>query len=687
VTALQCRTMWRLICSALLCLEASNAWCDSSTPAAGAAAEWRSHGGGADESSYSQLDQIRTSNIGQLKLAWSINLPNEVTLEAAPVAVNDTLYFTGTYATVYAVDALTGKLRWKYDPQTWKHNPAKMHYIFAINRGVAYADGRIFSGTLDGRLLAFNARSGKLLWSTQTVPEQSFKTITGAPRTFNGKVIIGNAGADFGERGYVTAYDAATGRQRWRFYTTPGSPDENKGDAAMERAATTWTGEFWKSGTGGGVWDSITFDQRLNLIYLGTGNAAPYDPTLRSPGGGDNLYTASIVAVSADTGQYVWHYQINPRDSWDFDSTQQMTLADLVIDGHRREVLMQAPKNGFFYVLDRHTGKLISAEKVGKVTWAERIDLATGRPVEAENIRYEKGESVVWPGPIGGHNWQNMSFSPKTGLVYLPYVQFGASFSKGVAPPDTYSVGGLNIGWARTDPDDGKGFLIAWDPVLQMARWRVQLDSLWNGGTLATAGSLVFQGAGDGYFSAYDAFTGNRLWKFYAQMGILASPISYSVHGQQYVCVLAGYGGSAGGAGIRMNMGWKYRVHPRSLLAFSLNGKAALAPAPPPDRTVRAVDDPSLEIKPAEVAAGRALYPACAVCHGRDLASVGAPAPDLRESQLALKFDSFFAVVHDGALLEHGMPRFESLTREQVMQLHAYVRAGARLQTGASPPH
>ena len=263
----------------------------------------------------------------------------------------------------------------------------------------------------------------------------------------------------------MTAYDQATGKQAWRFYVAPGTPDQNHGDPAMERAAATWHGEYWKTGTGGAVWDSITFDAKLNRIYLGTGNAGPSDPAVRSPGGGDNLYTASIVALDADTGQYVWHYQINPRDAWDYDCTQQMTLAELVIDGRPRDVLMQAPKNGFFYVIDRITGKLISAEKIGKVTWADHIDLATGRPVEAKDVRYESGETVIWPNPTGAHSWQAMSFSPKTGLVYIPYMQNGVHFYRGPPKTGDVFVANLSIGSFKADAEDGKGALLAWDPV------------------------------------------------------------------------------------------------------------------------------------------------------------------------------------------------------------------------------
>ena len=661
----------------LLILAGAGASLGSDIRNVGAGNNWSFHNGGSDESAFSDLSKINKSDISRLGLAWSLDLPGEVTLEATPLAVNGVLYFTGSYATVYAVDAASGKLLWKFDPETWKYYPAKMHYGFAANRGVAYANGRIFSAALDGRLFALDAKTGKPLWTAETTSPQSMQTITGAPRAFDRNVIIGNAGADFGARGYVTAYDATTGRQVWRFYTAPGSPAQNKGDSAMERAAKTWTGEYWKTGTGGAVWDSITFDHELNRIYLGTGNGGPYDPQVRSPGGGDNLYTASIVALDANSGKYVWHYQVNPRDAWDYNSTQQMIVADLVIDGKQRKVLMQAPKNGFFYVLDRETGKLISAAKIGKATWADHIDLKTGRPVEEKDIRYETGETTIWPSPAGAHSWQSMSYDPGTGLVYIPYMQLGVHYLKGKTEPGAVNVGGLSIKGYESGPLDGKGALLAWDPVHQKQAWKMQYDTMWNGGVLSTAGGLVFQGDAAGDFSAYDATTGKRLWRFNAGLGIIAAPISYSVNGKQYVSLLVGYGGSAAIWSSVMNVGWKFSA-PRRLLTFALDGKAALPVSSARDMTVHAVDNPSLKLDPADVAAGHALYMACAACHGRDVVAAGGPAPDLRESQIALDTDSFWSVVHDGALIQNGMPRFDKLTRKQVMQIYAYVRAGAR---------
>ena len=371
--------------------------------AIGAGAEWTGINADSDETGYSRLAQITPANAARLGLAWTYELPGEVSLEAAPLAVGGKLYFTGSYATVYAVDAASGKLAWSFAPETWKHNPAKMHYGFGANRGVAYAGGKIFSAALDGRLIALDAASGAVLWQVETTDPKGGQTITGTPRVFAGKVIVGQGGADFGMRGYVTAYDQASGKQLWRFYVVPGSPEANAGDPAMLGAAESWSGDFWKhTGGGGGPWDSITYDAALNRIYVGTANASPYDADARSPGTGDNLYTAAVVALDADTGKYIWHHQNNPRDSWDFDATQQMTLATLTIAGQPRRVLMQAPKNGFFYVLDRETGKVINAGAVGKQNWADHIDLATGRPVENKNIRYETGREPHIPFGRGG---------------------------------------------------------------------------------------------------------------------------------------------------------------------------------------------------------------------------------------------------------------------------------------------
>lgn len=655
----------------------------------GTEANWPGVGGAADEAGYSRLTEIDTGSIGKLGLAWSLDLPGEVTLEATPVAVDGVIYFSGSYATVYAVDAVSGKQLWKYDPETWKNNPVAMHFSFGANRGVAYENGKVFVAALDGRLIALDAKTGKEAWVTQSVPAGMFNISTGAPRTMNGKVIIGNAGADFGARGFVTAFDANTGKLLWRFFTVPGTPEQNAGDPAMEAAAKTWTANFTK-GTGGGgtVWNGMTFDAELNRVYIGVGNAGGYDPTLRDPGGkGDNLYTSSIVALDANTGKYLWHYQENPRDSWDYKATPNLVMATLNIDATPTKVLMHAPTNGFFYVLDRQTGKLLNQPgKTTEVTWAKGVDMKTGRPIEEPNIRYETGETKIWPGTVGGHNWQAMSYSPKTGLVYIPVQQIGARFyKKGEQTATAFNVMGLMIEPIIEKPGDGHGYIVAWDPVAQKERWRVKNDYLWNGGTLATAGGLVFQGTAEGTFNAYDAADGKRLWQFDAGLGIVGAPMSFSHQGKQYVSILVGYGGTTAAYGKFMDVGWKFGKQPRRLLTFALGGSAKLAPTPPRTMKVAALDDTALVLDEADVAAGRGLSVQCAACHGIGFHATGTPGPDLRESAIALRLDTFAPFVKAGNM-QAGMPSFPTLTDVQLRQLHAYIRAQSREALGLRKP-
>jgi quinohemoprotein ethanol dehydrogenase len=654
----------------------------------GTAENWTAPGGAADESSYSRLTAIDTGNVDRLGLAWSMDLPEEVTLEGTPLAIDGTLYFSGGYGEVYAVDAPTGQLLWKYDPMSWKRRPDKMH--FGANRGIASEDGRIFTAGMDGRVDALDAKTGKLLWTAESIPPEAiFNNSTGAPRTMNGKVIIGNGGADAGARGFVTAFDSKTGKLLWRFYTVPGSPEQNKGDPAMEAAAKTWSPDFWKKAGGGGTaWNGMTFDPELNRIYIGVGNAGPYDPELRSPGGGDNLYTSSIVALDANTGKYLWHYQENPRDSWDYKATPNIIMATLNLDGAPRKVLMHAPTNGFFYVLDRQTGKLLNTPgKTTFINWAKGIDMKSGRPIENTGIRYEKGPVTIWPGTVGGHNWQAMSYSPRTGLVYIPIQQIGTRFSRNLADitDKAFNVLGLVIEPAIEQPGDGKGYLVAWDPVAQKQRWRVTNDNLWNGGTLATAGKLVFQGTAEGWFNAYDAGSGKRLWQFNAGLGIIAAPMSFSHQGKQYVSILVGYGGTAAAYGEYMDVGWKYGAQPRRVLTFALDGKAKLAPSPPPDFKVRALDDPKLALNPMDVMIGGGQFIRCASCHGIGAHATGTPGPDLRESGISLNLATFSQFIKGGRL-EKGMPKFDTLTDDEIRQIHSYIRARARAALAIAKP-
>lgn len=647
------------------------------------AANWAFHGGGTNEGNFSKLDAINTESVNRLGLAWSLDLDGEQSLEATPLAVDGILYFPGSKSDVYAVDAVSGRQLWKFDAELSKYMADRMWLVFAVNRGVAYDDGKIFVGTLDGRLVALDSRNGKVIWSVLTVAPGSKQTITGAPRVFKGKIVIGNGGGDAGARGYLTAYDVASGRRLWRFYTAPGRPEDNARDPIMAMAAKTWSGKYWETGTGGTVWDSVTYDPELDQLYIGTGNSGPYNPAIRSPGNGDNLFLASIVAVNPSTGKYIWHYQVNPREAWDYKATSAMIATTLEIDGKPRKVLMQSPTNGFFYVLDRITGKLISAEKTGKVTWASRIDLRTGRPVETPNIRYENGPVKIWPSPFGTHNWQRMSYSPSTGLVYIPYMQLGAQYSTVPSKGGT-SQAGVSLSPVIEDRDDATGALVAWDPVAQKMRWKVRHPTLWNGGILSTAGGLVFQGTAEGRFNAYNAKDGKTLWSFDARHGIIGAPITYIADGKQYVSVLAGYGGGIAFWSKTVFRGWKFGAQPRRLLTFALDGRAQLPATAPADVKVHALDDTKLTLNEAKIEQGTRLYAQnCAVCHGGELLSAGV-APDLRESGAALALSTFHGIVR-GALLTAGMPKFDTLSDDEIGDIHQYIRAGAREAMGIRP--
>jgi len=656
-------------------------------------ANWLSYGRTYSENRYSPLAAINDRNVNKLGLAWFLDLPGQGTLEGTPLAVDGVLYFTGTYGITFAVDARTGRELWKWEPELASHDPQKLRLNMGAHRGLAFWKGKVYFGTNDGRLLALDARTGKVVWSAPTVEgPQAPKFISGPPRVFNGKVIIGHGNAEAGSRGYVTTYDAETGQQIWRFYTVPGDPAIEHLDPVHAMAARTWEGPPERWG-GGSVWDSIVYDPDFNRIYLATGNGNPVNADARSPGRGDNLFLSSIVALDADTGKYLWHYQINPRDTWDYDSTQQLVLAEIPVDGKPRKVLMQAPKNGFFYVIDRTTGKLISAEEYTKATWAERIDVSTGRPVETANSHYEKGPVTLWP--LQAHNWQPMAFDPVKQLVYIPTLKLGLR----IGPPDS-RIGGsssaegepaggkglyatqfdANISFAIEDPDDGTGGLLAWDPVAQKKRWEIQYDSYWNGGTMATAGNLVFQGTARGEFIAYNATTGDRLWSFDAGLGIIAAPITYATDGVQYISLLVGYGGQAGIGTKLFDAGWRFGEQPRRLLTFALGKHTLLPRSKPPRFTVNAVDDATIAIDAQQSAQGGRVYASnfCILCHGVNLEADGSIAPDLRESKLALNWDAFKAVLHDGLLVGAGMPKYDDLSEQDLRALYMYIRQRAR---------
>jgi quinohemoprotein ethanol dehydrogenase len=519
-------------------------------------------------------------------------------------------------------------------------------------------------------------------------------TITGAPRVFDEKVVIGSAGGDWWARGALSCFDVRTGKLLWRFYTVPGNPAEGFESKAMEMAAKTWSGEWWKYGGGGTVWDGITYDRDFNRIYIGTGNGDPQNWKIRNPKGGDNLFLDSIVALDANTGEYVWHYQLNPNDAWDFDATMNVVLAELTISGKIRKVMMQAAKNGFFYVIDRETGRVISAENFDRVTWAERIDLTTGRPVEYPGIRYEKEPVLIWPGKLGAHGWQPMSYSPKTGLVYIPTSRYAGIYSSEGVDPATWvpNPKSWNSGMS-TQPVPGlkppveefKSYLQAWDPVRQTAIWKVDLPSMASGGAMASAGGLVFQGDADGTFNAYDASTGAKLWSFNARVAVLGSPISYSVGGRQYITVLSGPPSATTATPDSAKFGWQHRDHPRRILTFALDAKGELpATAPPRLGTPLLGDD--FEPKPGVGTRGATLYGVnCLTCHGVGAVAAGA-APDLRESAISLDRDAFRQFVRSGALEPKGMPKFDEMSDDDLEAIRHYIRVraqGGKLPGGA----
>ena len=639
--------------------------------------DWPMHGLTAYEGRFSPLSEINRSSVEKLGLAWSYATDSNRGLEATPLVIDGVLYATASWSIVFALDAKTGRELWRYDPKVpgWK---AKHACCDVVNRGVAYAKGRIYVGTIDSRLLALDAKTGKLVWSVRTADLEEPYTITGAPRVVKDLVIIGNGGADLGVRGYFGAYHAATGKLAWRFYTVPASKDGPHEHSELIAAAKTWPRDaMWETGLGGTAWDSMAFDAELDLLYVGTGNSSVYDREKRSPGGGDNLYLSSILALRPDTGELIWHYQTTPGEQWDYTSTQHMILADLDWKGVRRKVLMQAPKNGFFYVLDRATGELLGAEKFVDVSWASSVDLVSGRPVERPEASWSNGDAIVSPAPPGGHNWHPMSFHPGTGLVYIPAVASSYAFLPNASfrfRPGYWNTGEdyprlakivENYGDARFLPC-GLTRLIAWDPIRQTKAWEVLHDSGVPGGTLATAGDLVFQGAGQGRFAAYAAVSGERLWSSDVGIDVMAAPISYRIDGEQYVAVLAGTGGSFGNHQSEFDHDNAGRV-----LSYKIGGQA---PMPPVERRPkRSVSRPRLDVPKDMIVRGRVAYSEnCIACHGMGVQGSGLY-PDLRTVSAEIH-EQWEAIVLGGIRSHKGMPSFaDTLSAEDSRAIHAYA--------------
>ena len=654
--------------------------------------QWMSTGRTYSEQRFSPLSDINRETVSRLKLAWYQDLDTHRGQEATPIVVDGVIYVSTAWSKVKAYDAASGKELWSYDPEV-PGETAVHACCDVVNRGVAAWNGKIYVGTLDGRLIALDAKTGDVVWVRITVDQSKSYTITGAPRIVKGDVLIGNGGAEYDARGYVTAYDAETGEQKWRFYTVPGDPAKGPDGAAsdniMAMAAKTWNGEWWKLGGGGTVWDAIVYDPETDLLYIGVGNGTPWNQSFRSPGGGDNLFLSSIVALNPDTGEYVWHFQETPGETWDFTATQPIIVADLMIDGEKRHVLMQSPKNGFFYVIDAKTGEFISAKNIVDVNWTTGLDPKTGRPTMNPAARIDKtGEPfVVMPGPGGAHSWHPMSYDPETGLVYIPAQTGGFPYTptKELDPEPRGFNNGMDFASDPLPADPAtkaailataEGRLIAWDPVKQEEVWRVTYPGTGNGGVLSTAGGLVFQGSKGGEFAAFDAKTGEKLWSMDAQTGITAAPIAFKTGGREYIAVMAGGGGIdylAPGEFGSKGGGLPNRSR---LLVFALDGEASL-PAIPASVS-RTLDPPPLTASADAVEKGRSLYGRyCSICHGAAAHSVGL-VPDLRYSFALADDQLFHDIVIGGDLSANGMVSFKDvLTDEDAEAVRAYLIARA----------
>ncbi len=641
--------------------------------------QWMTYGGTYEEQRYSSLKQINKDNVNQLGLVWYADYDTNLLQEGTPLVIDGVIYVSTAWSKIYAFDAKTGEELWQYDPKVPGEWAVKV-CCGLVNRGIAAYNGKIYIGTLDGRLVAVDAATGNEVWSTMTVDPNARYSITGAPRVAEGRVLIGNSGAEFGVRGYISAYDAETGALDWRFYTVPGNPQKGFENKIMAKAAETWNGEWWTVGGGGTVWDAIVYDPKTGLIYFGVGNGSPWDAEARSPGGGDNLFLSSIVAVKAATGEYVWHYQTTPRETWDYTATQPIMVADLDFDGEKRRVVMQAPKNGFFYVLDATTGELLSADAYTEINWADGVDLTTGRPIVRPEARYNvTGKPFnALPGPQGGHGWHSMAYSHETNYVYIPVQHAWFPY---VDDPDYQPrEAGFNIGvdfgapltYYRDNPNESSefiGHLIAWDPIKRKEVWRGQSNDGAPGGALATAGGLVFQGGGSSQeFRAYDAATGEKLWSMHAQTGVVAAPISFELEGKQFIALSVG-GNQTGGY---------YAPNYSRLLVFGLGGDVELPPMKE-NTELPIMTPPAMTASADSVEAGRKNYfQYCFSCHGDDGRSANSVYPNLIHSPMLHTQMGFDQVVLQGVRSKNGMVSFANvLSEENSAEIRAYLIARA----------
>ncbi|HTQ35542.1 MAG TPA: PQQ-dependent dehydrogenase, methanol/ethanol family [Steroidobacteraceae bacterium] len=650
--------------------------------------QWLTTGRDGGKTHYSPLQAINHDTVARVGFAWEYKTGTNRGMQATPLVVDGVMYTSGVAGRVYALDAASGKLLWQFAPPLQLKN-ARGACCDLVNRGVAVWNGKVYVGSFEGILYALDAQDGKVLWQADTfIDKTRAYSITGAPQVAGKVVVIGNGGAEFDSRGYVSAYDLDTGALAWRFFTTPTDPARPQQNAALEKAVKTWDPKRdWNYGGGGNAWDGFGYDPKTNLVYFGTANGSPWNIHYRSPSGGDNLFVASIVALHADTGEYAWHYQETPGERWDYDATPQFMLATLKINGADRDVLLQASKNGFFYVLDRATGELLAADAFATENWASGVDLKTGRPIVNPAADYTRGKAaIVFPSGVGGHNFNPMSLSASTGLVYLAAVHSGMMIAQTTpqARGQGQMAGGFQVGfitgpldaatlppvfkplaspaYLKTVPSlDMHASLKAWDPVAHKVVWEHKYPSFNDhGGVLSTAGGLVVQGSIDGHLRFFDDKTGEVVKDIDTGTSLVAAPMTYTVNGVQYIAILAGTGGG----------GWNLwtpdkvaalRGNDNRILAFRLDGGAT--PIPPEMPPVPPLPEPPAQTGTAkDIAAGGALFAThCSSCHANFVPS---PVPDLRRSAVVRDAAAFQNVVRGGALQKEGMPAWDDLLSE-----------------------
>lgn len=662
--------------------------------------EWLTSGRDWRQSYYSPLTKIHKSNIGRLGYAWSHDIRIETALASTPIVVDGTMFTSGNRGKVYALDARSGQVRWSFEPRI---DPSIVNCCAGINRGVAVWAGKVYVAALDAHLYALDAATGEVIWKVDTVIDRSRSySSTGAPYIAGERVVIGNSGAEYDTRGYISAYELANGKFAWRFFIVPGDPKKGFEHPELEKAATTWdANSLWELGLGGNAWDGMAYDPQLGLLYVGTGNGLPWSRKLRSPGGGDNLFLSSILAINPRTGRLIWHYQTTPGDNWDFNAAQKMILAELNIRGESRKVLMQAAKNGFFYVLDRETGQLISAQPYVYTNWADSVDAKTGRPVETGKADYSEVPRLVFPTNYGGHNWQPMSFNPVTHLVYIPTLEAGEVYGN-VPGPFQYQkrtwnnavifrvldswkqadvvTGIIPEGWPSADalrgsePDPTpRTFLKAWNPVEQKLVWQVETtgpvpDPKYDrrsAGVMTTAAGLVFQGDVSGHLRVFDATSGAQLHSVDVGTSMLAAPMSYAVGEEQYVAIMAGVHGQS-----PLYVDYKHGTEGR-IIAFKLGGRAVRKRRPKGGGEDSDVSPPPISdvSESSPIRLGQKLFDRnCSGCH-----ATLQRAPDLA-LMAASDHEEFDSIVLGGSRAENGMPSYaEVLTQHEVNAIHTYL--------------